>query len=113
MRAGSGLECGNLALGHHSRARQDPEAVLRAGNSALWPGAYLLPSSRLEDFRRYLFCFVSFFVFKHRLSSQQSTQKIPMERAHLPASILAAPWEKGTRWGHLYSSGQDGMLENH
>lgn len=50
-----------LAPGHHSHPRQDAEAVLQAGNSALWSGSYLLPSSRLDDFKVFFLFFVFFF----------------------------------------------------
>lgn len=53
MLAGSSLECGDLAPGHHSCARQDTEAVLQAENSFV---ARLLPtSSRLDDLGCFLF----------------------------------------------------------
>lgn len=101
--AGSSAERGDPAPVARSCARQDTEAVLQAGDAALWPGSYLLPPSRLDDFKGGFFLF--FFFLNTRQSFPPSTPKTPIERAHfLSASILVAQQEEGTRWGDLYSS---------
>ena len=80
--AGSRLGRGHrLAPGHHLHARQGAEVGLQAGNSALWSGAYLLPSSRLDDFKVF---FLLFFLNQNTLSPPT-----PPENFHQPGQLIS------------------------